>query len=171
MRNNLVVALSDLCMHYTALVGSHIPRLAACLADSHSLVRRQALALLANLLNKVGTFTCIASVKCRRSSESPMPPGLIVLAVSQECMRAWRSFGPSELSCCSGLQEEHKCGLPVQDFVKWRGALFHRFVAALVDECPDVRSLAGFLLSDALASKARLCTCTVSCEHCLALAP
>ena len=53
VRNNLVVALADLCMHYTALVGGHIPRLAACLADPHALVRRQTLALLANLLSKV----------------------------------------------------------------------------------------------------------------------
>ena len=41
----------------------------------------------------------------------------------------------------------------MQDYVKWRGALFHRFLAALVDACPSVRGLAEFLLSDALASK------------------
>lgn len=38
---------------YTALVDAHVPRLAACLGDRHELVRRQALALLANLLQKV----------------------------------------------------------------------------------------------------------------------
>ncbi|KAK9803508.1 hypothetical protein WJX73_000161 [Symbiochloris irregularis] len=94
VRNNIVVALADLCKHYTALVGGHIPRLAACLADPHALIRRQALALLSNLLSK--------------------------------------------------------------DYVKWRGALFHRFIAALVDEDASVRSLADFLLTDTLATKAPL---------------
>ena len=37
--------------------------------------------------------------------------------------------------------------------MKWRGALFHRFLAALVDDCASVRALAEFLLSDALATK------------------
>ncbi len=54
MRNNILVALADLCIQYTALVDTHVSRLAACLADPHELVRRQALALLANLLQKVG---------------------------------------------------------------------------------------------------------------------
>ena len=40
-------------LQYTALVDAHVPRLAACLGDRHELVRRQALALLANLLQKV----------------------------------------------------------------------------------------------------------------------
>lgn len=35
------------------LVDSHVPRLAACLCDDHEVVRRQALALLAHLLQKV----------------------------------------------------------------------------------------------------------------------
>lgn len=34
------------------LVDAHVPRLAACLGDGHELVRRQALALLAHLLQK-----------------------------------------------------------------------------------------------------------------------
>lgn len=43
-------------------------------------------------------------------------------------------------------------GLP-QDFVKWRGPLFQRFLLALVDESPRVRALAEFLLGDTLATK------------------
>ena len=43
-----------------------------------------------------------------------------------------------------------------QDYVKWRGPLFHRFLLALVDDSPGVRALAEFLLSDTLASKVRL---------------
>jgi len=42
-----------LVLQYTALVDAHVPRLAACLGDRHEVVRRQALALLANLLQKV----------------------------------------------------------------------------------------------------------------------
>ncbi|KAK9813253.1 hypothetical protein WJX72_011494 [[Myrmecia] bisecta] len=52
VRNNIMVALADLCIQYTALVDTHVPRLAACLSDPNELVRRQALALLANLLQK-----------------------------------------------------------------------------------------------------------------------
>lgn len=40
--------------------------------------------------------------------------------------------------------------------MKWRGPLFHRFLLALVDDCPAVRTLAEFLLADTLASKAPL---------------
>lgn len=47
-------ALNSNIAQYTALVDAHVPRLAACLGDRHELVRRQALALLANLLQKVG---------------------------------------------------------------------------------------------------------------------
>jgi len=50
-----MVALADLCMQFTALVDSHVPKLAACLRDPHELVRRQGLALLANLLSKVNS--------------------------------------------------------------------------------------------------------------------
>lgn len=56
VRNNIMVALADLCVQYTALVDTHLPRLAACLADPNELVRRQALALLANLLQKVRRY-------------------------------------------------------------------------------------------------------------------
>ena len=49
-----MVALTDLTVQYTVLVDAHIPRLAACLADPNELVRRQALALLASLLSRVG---------------------------------------------------------------------------------------------------------------------
>ncbi|KAK9845075.1 hypothetical protein WJX74_010283 [Apatococcus lobatus] len=94
VRSNILVALADLCMHRTALVDPHVPRLAACVADPHPLLRRQALALLSHLLLK--------------------------------------------------------------DYVKWRGALFHHFLLALVDEDAGVRDLAEYLLTDSLASKAPL---------------
>jgi len=43
----------------------------------------------------------------------------------------------------------------LQDSVKWRGPLFHRFTRALVDDSAAVRALAEFLLADTLATKAR----------------
>ena len=46
----------------TGLVDAHVPRLAACLGDGHELVRRQALALLAHLLQKA------------RPAQPPPPP-------------------------------------------------------------------------------------------------
>ena len=44
-------------------------------------------------------------------------------------------------------------GNDLQDYVKWRGALFHHFLLALVDEDADVRGMAEYLLTDSLASK------------------
>lgn len=52
VRNNIAVGLTDMCIAYTGLVDAHVPRLAACLSDEHELVRCQALALLAHLLQK-----------------------------------------------------------------------------------------------------------------------
>ncbi len=46
---------------------------------------------------------------------------------------------------------ESVCGM--QDYVKWRGPLFHRFLLALVDDSPNVCALAEYLLTDTLASK------------------
>ncbi|EIE24970.1 hypothetical protein COCSUDRAFT_83663 [Coccomyxa subellipsoidea C-169] len=40
VRNNIMVALTDLTVQYTALVDAHVPRLAACLADPHELFLR-----------------------------------------------------------------------------------------------------------------------------------
>ena len=41
-----------------------------------------------------------------------------------------------------------------QDFLKWRGPIFHCFVLSLVDDEISVRSLGGFLLSTSLGSTA-----------------
>lgn len=43
--------------------------------------------------------------------------------------------------------------LLLQDYVKWRGPLFHRFLLALVDDSASVRALAEYLLTDTLVSK------------------
>jgi len=47
--------------------------------------------------------------------------------------------------------------LLMKDYVKWRGALFHRFALALVDSSPAVRNLAEYLLGDTLATKVGHC--------------
>ena len=90
-RNNALVALSDLCVRYTAVVDGRMERLASCLRDPCELVRRQAMLLLASLLQR--------------------------------------------------------------DYLKWRGAVFHRFCLALVDESPAIRDLATHLLGSTLAAK------------------
>lgn len=59
-------------------------------------------------------------------------------------------------------------GVSVQDYVKWRGQLFHQFMRALVDDSHDVRSLANYLLADALSTKVCLSplnpkSCTLLC--------
>ncbi|KAG2488406.1 hypothetical protein HYH03_013090 [Edaphochlamys debaryana] len=50
VRTNLLVALSDMVVQFTGLADAYVGRLAAMVVDPHELVRRQALALLANLL-------------------------------------------------------------------------------------------------------------------------
>ena len=49
--------------------------------------------------------------------------------------------------------QDHSLLLTPQDYVKWRGHLFHQFLRALVDESARVRSLAEYLLTDTLSSK------------------
>ncbi len=50
VRANLLVGLSDMVVQFTGLADAYVGRLAAMVRDPHELVRRQALALLANLL-------------------------------------------------------------------------------------------------------------------------
>lgn len=52
VRNNVLLALSDMCMQYTLLVDAHLGRVAAAMHDPHPLVRKQALALMASLLQR-----------------------------------------------------------------------------------------------------------------------
>eukprot|EP00958_Prasinococcus_capsulatus_P003480 scaffold318_cov396-Prasinococcus_capsulatus_cf.AAC.3 len=52
VRNNIVVALADLCIRYTGLVDPHIEKLALCLGDACEVVRRQTLLLLVNLIQR-----------------------------------------------------------------------------------------------------------------------
>ena len=42
VRNNILVAVVDLCVRYTALVDPYVLRLATCFRDDNELVRRQA---------------------------------------------------------------------------------------------------------------------------------
>jgi hypothetical protein len=46
--------------------------------------------------------------------------------------------------------------LPTQDYVKWRGSLFHGVTLALADPSRAVRELAEYLLSDTFATKVSL---------------
>ena len=91
VRSNALLVLSDLCVRYTALVDNHVPVMATCLQDPHTLVRRHALLLISQLL--------------------------------------------------------------VQDYVKWRGLLLHRFFSALVDEDEGVSRLAEYSLCNLLLQK------------------
>ena len=52
VRNNVLLALCDLCVRYTGLVDSHVPTMALCLVDASALVRRQALFLFTRLLQE-----------------------------------------------------------------------------------------------------------------------
>lgn len=52
VRNNIIIALSDLVVVHTSLVDPYIPRLAECLRDPNDLIRIQTLGLLSNLLHR-----------------------------------------------------------------------------------------------------------------------
>ncbi|KAH9315030.1 hypothetical protein KI387_023657, partial [Taxus chinensis] len=52
LRNNIMVAMSDFCVRYTALVDGCIPKLTKSLRDPCELVRRQTFILLARLLQR-----------------------------------------------------------------------------------------------------------------------
>jgi len=52
IRNNALFALSDLCVRYTALVDSHLPAIAAACSDDHPAVRRHAVLLLSQLVQR-----------------------------------------------------------------------------------------------------------------------
>ena len=82
VRNNIMVALTDMTVQYTVLVDAHIPRLAACLADPNELVRRQALALLASLLSRVSHSKAAASLAVRAAGGSSE---LFCIPVSLPC--------------------------------------------------------------------------------------
>ena len=52
IRNNVIVVLSDLAVRYSTKVDPYIPNISACLRDDSLLVRKQALTLLAHLLQE-----------------------------------------------------------------------------------------------------------------------
>lgn len=52
VRNNALLALCDICQQSSSLVDTHLRQVAACMRDPHPLLRKQALALLAGLLQK-----------------------------------------------------------------------------------------------------------------------
>ncbi|KAA0157551.1 hypothetical protein FNF29_00127 [Cafeteria roenbergensis] len=52
IRNNALFALADLCVRYTSLVDVHLPAIAAACADEHPAVRRHAVLLLSQLVQR-----------------------------------------------------------------------------------------------------------------------
>ena len=91
-----MVALTDMTVQYTVLVDAHIPRLAACLADPNELVRRQALALLASLLSRVGQPPPLHTLRCSMPQASSVQTGHVYGTMpSQDCAQ---SMGMEHLS-------------------------------------------------------------------------
>ena len=67
----------------------------------------------------------------------------------------WQSIqGCASILCLQNKRTNALCC--VQDFVKWKGPLFHKFTLSLVDSSPAVRRLAQYLLADTLALKVPL---------------
>merc|ERR1719210_1201025 len=52
VRNNVLIALGDLCIHYTSLVDRFIPYMTGLLRDPNELLRKQAAMILASLLSE-----------------------------------------------------------------------------------------------------------------------
>lgn len=109
--NNIVIVLCDLCVRYTALVDKYVPTICTCLKDPNPFVRKQALLLLTGLLQVCGR------------AAPPAGPGAGV---------GRRGVGSEQRNKCVtsfSLQE---------DFVRWKGCLFFRFIITVVDPNPEV---------------------------------
>lgn len=52
VRNNVLIVLGDLCIHYTSLVDRFVPRMTELLRDPNELIRKQAAMILASLLSE-----------------------------------------------------------------------------------------------------------------------
>ncbi|CAD6269901.1 unnamed protein product [Miscanthus lutarioriparius] len=94
LRNNIMIAMADFYVRYTALVDCYMSKITKSLRDPCEVVRRQTFILLSKLLQR--------------------------------------------------------------DYVKWRGALFLRFLPSLVDESEKIRHLADYLFGNILKAKAPL---------------
>jgi hypothetical protein len=57
-RNNCLVAVCDMAIHFTALVDSHLPRLAALIRDPHELIRKQVGGFLGDVSGVCPTLLC-----------------------------------------------------------------------------------------------------------------
>lgn len=108
--NNVVIVLCDLCVRYTALVDKYVPTICTCLKDPNPFVRKQALLLLTGLLQ-----VCIGA-------------GLLAAAPLGWGGEAGLS---SRIKCASSFSLQ-------EDFVRWKGCLFFRFVITVVDPNPEV---------------------------------
>lgn len=91
VRLNALLILGDLCVRHTHLVDHYIDSIACCLQDKNSLIRKNALLLMTQLL--------------------------------------------------------------VQDFLKWKGLLFYRFLILTVDEDPEISYFAKDILDRTLSRK------------------
>ena len=108
--NNVVIVLCDLCVRYTALVDKYVPTICTCLKDPNPFVRKQALLLLTGLLQ-----VCVGA-------------GLLASAPLGGAGGAGLS---SRIKCASSFSLQ-------EDFVRWKGCLFFRFVITVVDPNPEV---------------------------------
>ena len=89
------------------------------------------------------------------------------LNLHQGFLSPWEHWNVEHLQLEQDSQGELECVTEIvcgmQDYVKWRGPLFHRFLLALVDDSRSVCALAEYLLTDTLASKVHCAVCPAMC--------
>ena len=116
IRNNVIFILSDLCRRFTSLVDPHLPLLAQCLMDPLPLVRKQTMVLLAGLLQVHSTTRLQLHLTHRQQRPH-----------------------------CK-LTAEDAWWPPQEDYLKWKGPLFYRFLRLTVDEDPSIASQTRYVL-------------------------
>lgn len=106
------------------MVDRYIPNIAMCLRDDSELVRKQTLMLLTRLLQVLCPSSLSLSPLSCLSLLLPSPLPSLFAA----CPRPSHHLAPR--SSHATIQE---------DYVKWKGQLFYRFVVALVDPSQQIR--------------------------------
>jgi condensin-2 complex subunit D3 len=133
LRNNIVIVLYSICQKFTSVVDPHMDALSACLKDESPLVRKHTLLVL-----RYSTWECVCVCVC----SLPFHLCHCIIGMTHCTYTIPHIHTPTHST------------LLQQDFLKWKGTLFLRYLAMCVDEHPEVASLARSSLHNIVVAKA-----------------
>lgn len=139
VRNNILVALSDLCTQFTAMVDGHLGRLAACIVDRHELVRgcrpvrvpRSSPCPAFVFAVHVSTYSAFGTQPPDRCCYCGKRPSAQAWVLCLACRHSLPKRKPNRLFSSPSVQVRRQAlallaNLLMKDYVKARGTLFHR---------------------------------------------